>query len=270
MTGPIHSRQINAEIVRQMAESLMLLNGSTTILDVKMALRQQSYRAVQSEISSFMTYLAEELEWGYQYKGVYRIYFMDAEAKYISPEETLNKVFQHRANAVNLPLNTYLEYRNYFQLQPKSCRLSYYGVIKNERQLAQFYLHDALAKGYFQIEKEAGFEFNLKLNAISTKYLQKILAGAHWDALRGPITKKYLLGERHLTEQAYLPSGEKMATFRVKKRASNPTTTRLFVSNAKLYRVDIRFTNGQQLVLKRSQLDLKRVLLPLVKELLSY
>ena len=66
MKNPIQFRQINAQVVRQTAESLMLLHGATSILDVKAALRQQSYLAIQSEVAAFMSYLAKELDWGFK------------------------------------------------------------------------------------------------------------------------------------------------------------------------------------------------------------
>ena len=268
MTNPIQFRQINAEIVRQMAESLMLLNGSTTIMDIKMALRQQSYKAVQSEVATYMSALAIELGWGYRYQKGYRVYYMDPEAPHISPEETLNNLFQHQADISGLPLNIFLEYRHYFSLKVEHCRLSYYGVIKSERQLVQFYLHGQICKGYFINEKESGYEFSFNAEDMERAGVHQLLNGAHWNAIRTPISQKYLLGERSISEKAFLPSGERMGNFRIKKRASNTTTTQLLVSNAKLYRVDLKFTNGKELVLKRTQTDLKRVLLPLVRKLL--
>ena len=161
MTGPYHQLQsLSHEAVRQMAESLMLLNGFTTTLDVKMALREQGYKALQAEVSSFMDELAAELEWYFQFNGTYRVYMLDPEMEELWEDQHEQQLLEIKAQELGLPLHLFSEYRPYLESLPEWCRLSYFGIRKTERQLAEFILHGQIAKGYFLLHKDAGYEFS--------------------------------------------------------------------------------------------------------------
>jgi|GEM_PF-2259582 len=74
-----HAGKIETAII---AERLLLSNGRTTTLEVKLELRRQGYIAYQSDISFFMDQLAAELDWPYTSNGRNRVYvqaFVDPE-----------------------------------------------------------------------------------------------------------------------------------------------------------------------------------------------
>lgn len=67
-------KTLNDLAVLQAAETLMRQNGQTTTLDVKNLLRQQSYEATQSEVSSRMEIVARQESWHINSAGAYKIY----------------------------------------------------------------------------------------------------------------------------------------------------------------------------------------------------
>ena len=260
-------KKLNIDIVRQLAESLMLLNGKTTPLEVKLALREHGYFALQSEVSDYLSTVAAEMEWYYEFNGTYRRYFLElaAEGDVVRNMER-EELARELANQMGLPMDTYLKYLPYFNSKPVQCRLSYYGVHKMERQRADFILHDQISKGHFLWYKEAGYVFSFDVSQ-SGEQLQRILRRADWDALHAGHESAFLLGERLTKERAFLFSGEEMGCFQL-LRKKEIEITRLQVFNSKLYRVEIIFEDGSELNLKRSELDLKRELLPLARKLL--
>lgn len=56
------------------ATMLMLAEGSTTTLNVKLYLREQGYRAGQSEVSSWLFRIAQRERWVINDDGLFRIY----------------------------------------------------------------------------------------------------------------------------------------------------------------------------------------------------
>lgn len=268
MTGPYHQlKGLNQEAVRQMAESLMLLNGFTTTLDVKIALREQGYYAPQKEVSAHMEKLAANLEWYYQFNGIYHIYLLDPEMEDLWNEHQEQQLLEENARRFGLPLNLFLDYREYLEALPEWCRLSYFGIRKTERQPARFMLNDQIVNGYFLLHKDAGYEFcfDWKESALT---LNNILHASQWDGLHTNCTSSLLLGERSVSEEAHLASGERMGHYRLHNKLDQSQVCFMQVSNARLYRVDIRFKGGRQLTINRSQLDLKTELLPLTRKLL--
>lgn len=67
-------KKINKNIVRRTAENLILNNDCTTTLEVKLALRNRGYFALQNEVSAIMDELLEENIFEYWCNGVFRIY----------------------------------------------------------------------------------------------------------------------------------------------------------------------------------------------------
>ena len=65
---------LTKKIVQDVGTHLIESNGSTTTLDVKQELRNQGYWAVQHEISTFMSQLADDGVFEYTDNGTYRIY----------------------------------------------------------------------------------------------------------------------------------------------------------------------------------------------------
>lgn len=268
MTGPYNQlKSLSQEAVRQMAESLMLLNGFTTTLDVKMALREQGYAALQADVSAYMDELAAELEWYYQYNGTYRIYLLDPAMEELWNNQQEQQLLEEKASAFGLPLNLYIDYRTYLESLPEWCRLSYFGIRKTERQLAEFMLDGQVVKGYFLLHKDAGYEFSFDWEEQAME-LNNILHTSQWDAVHTKYNSNFLLGERVINEEAFLASGEAMGNYRLRKKHSRSQLRFMQVSNARLYKVEIRFKDGKTLCLDRSQLDLKSELLPLTRKLL--
>ena len=260
-------KQINVEIVRQIAESLMLLNGKTTTLEVKLALREEGYYALQSEVSAYLSAVAAEMEWYFQFNGTYRRYFLEPVAGNTVENMGREELAEELAAQAGLPTEIYLEYLPFFKQKAVRCRLSYHGVHKTERQQADFILHDQISKGHFLWYKEAGYVFTFDVGR-SKESLQHILRGASWDGLHYSQYSAFLLGERLLKERAFLFSGEEMGCYQL-LRKQELEITRLQVFNSKLYRVEILFEDGQELNLKRSELDLKSELLPLARKILG-
>ena len=65
---------LTKKIVQDVGTHLIESNGSTTTLDVKQELRNQGYWAVQHEISTFMSQLADDGVFKYTDNGTYRTY----------------------------------------------------------------------------------------------------------------------------------------------------------------------------------------------------
>ena len=82
-------KTIDKEVVLGMAEALMILNGSTTTLEVKIELRKQGYQATQSAISHFMDLLGEEEKWIFDFNGSYRTYAFERDT-----DETFHKYLE--------------------------------------------------------------------------------------------------------------------------------------------------------------------------------
>ncbi|WP_020532292.1 hypothetical protein [Flexithrix dorotheae] len=68
------AKKLTLDIIRITAEDLMLENGETTTLEVKLYLRGLGYIAFQSEISAIMAELCEQNGWSFEYNGLFRIY----------------------------------------------------------------------------------------------------------------------------------------------------------------------------------------------------
>lgn len=68
------------------ATMLMLAEGSTTTLNVKLYLRDQGYRAGQSEVSSWLFRIAQRERWVINDNGLFRIYyFPDSMSRLLMP-----------------------------------------------------------------------------------------------------------------------------------------------------------------------------------------
>ena len=85
-------RNLTTSAIITAAEYLMVVNGFTTTLEVKIWLRRQGYMAFQASISAEMDRLAEYRSWAYLWNGTYRNYFLaevleeDKELFHTSPQ----------------------------------------------------------------------------------------------------------------------------------------------------------------------------------------
>jgi hypothetical protein len=70
-------KTLNKEIVKKVAENLLIANGKTTTLEVKNKLRARNYFALQIDISILLDHISEEEGWYYDYNGVYRTYYLE-------------------------------------------------------------------------------------------------------------------------------------------------------------------------------------------------
>ncbi|CCG98732.1 hypothetical protein FAES_0721 [Fibrella aestuarina BUZ 2] len=68
-------KALNRQAVRMAATMLMLAEGSTTTLNVKLYLRDQGYRAGQSEVSSWLFRIAQRERWVINDNGLFRVYY---------------------------------------------------------------------------------------------------------------------------------------------------------------------------------------------------
>ncbi len=69
------SKYADCHAVKRAADTLMLLNGETTTLEVKKFLRLEGYIAFQQEISDMMDYIAKTYgNWVYTCNGKFRTY----------------------------------------------------------------------------------------------------------------------------------------------------------------------------------------------------
>lgn len=71
-------KTLNKEIVKRVAENLLIANGKTTTLEVKKKLRARNYFALQADISLFLAHISEEEGWEYECNGVYRTYYLES------------------------------------------------------------------------------------------------------------------------------------------------------------------------------------------------
>lgn len=79
-------KALNRQAVRMAATMLMLAEGSTTTLTVKLYLRDQGYRAGQSEVSSWLFRIAQREKWVINDNGRFRVYyFPDLTARLLMP-----------------------------------------------------------------------------------------------------------------------------------------------------------------------------------------
>lgn len=82
-------KALNRQAVRMAATMLMLAEGSTTTLNVKLYLRDQGYRAGQSEVSSWLFRIAQRERWVINDNGLYRVYyFPNFMSKLLMPAST--------------------------------------------------------------------------------------------------------------------------------------------------------------------------------------
>lgn len=88
-------KTLNKEIVKRVAENLLIDNGKTTTLEVKKKLRARNYFALQADISLFLAHISEEEGWDYDCNGVHRTYYLQ-----ISLENSLKKEFQNDLKAL--------------------------------------------------------------------------------------------------------------------------------------------------------------------------
>jgi hypothetical protein len=86
-------KPLNRQAVRMAATMLMLAEGSTTTLNVKMHLRDQGYRAGQSEVSSWLFRIAQREKWVINDNGLFRVYhFPNFMSKLLMPGTTSAQV----------------------------------------------------------------------------------------------------------------------------------------------------------------------------------
>lgn len=74
-------KALNKEIVKIVAENLMLENGTTTTLEVKTKLREKNYFALQSDVSVMLDHISQEEGWNYGDNGTYRTYHFENDLK---------------------------------------------------------------------------------------------------------------------------------------------------------------------------------------------
>jgi hypothetical protein len=67
-------KPLNRESVRMAATMLILAEGSTTPLNVKLYLRDRGFRAGQSEVSSWLFRIATREGWIISDNGTFRVY----------------------------------------------------------------------------------------------------------------------------------------------------------------------------------------------------
>ena len=95
-------KSLNRQSVRMAATMLMLAEGSTTTLNVKLYLRDRNFRAGQSEVSSWLFRIATRERWTINDNGTFRVYYFP--------------------NFMGLPmLNPVVPHRNGGPPQPLSC-----------------------------------------------------------------------------------------------------------------------------------------------------
>jgi hypothetical protein len=92
-------KPLNRQAVRMAATMLMLAEGSTTTLNVKLYLRDRNYRAGQSEVSSWLFRIAQREKWVINDNGLFRVYYfpnfmsrlpMPSQAPVQVPKPTVN------------------------------------------------------------------------------------------------------------------------------------------------------------------------------------
>ncbi|RRA99741.1 hypothetical protein [Larkinella rosea] len=69
------AKKINQQAVRMAATTLILAEGSTTTLDVKIHLRKRGYQAYQSDVSDLLFAVAQGENWAMNDNGTYRVYY---------------------------------------------------------------------------------------------------------------------------------------------------------------------------------------------------
>ncbi|MDW7692727.1 hypothetical protein R9C00_11665 [Flammeovirgaceae bacterium SG7u.111] len=70
-------KTLTKDIVLNIAEGLMEINGNTTTLEVKNELRFQGYFAIQKDISFAMDALCYQYDWTFIFNGSFRIYLLN-------------------------------------------------------------------------------------------------------------------------------------------------------------------------------------------------
>lgn len=300
--------------VLKAAEELMTINDYTTTLDVKNALREEGYFAVQADVSLWMEELAYEEGWLYQSNGTHRFYAFGEDTKealhqyfekgnyfweivvegvsqFINTGKigtfgcikhyTFNTnrgaIFDSELLVQDKILNRYersenlrpsftlrLKYFDYFQQRVSRCTLSYFGIRKTEKEDAYIYLGDQVAKAYFLIQKNAGYEFSFKGES-GLNQLSDLLRKTEWDAHSIAFDDIFLLGEKVISEKAFLlGTGEQLGIHNLKERSQSPQLVELLIHNDHLYKIELEFVNGQTIQLDKRQMDLHEDLFPLV------
>jgi hypothetical protein len=74
-------KTLDREIVKIVAENLLIENGKTTTLEVKNKLRAKNYFALQADISVLLADISQEEGWQYEDNGVYRTYRFENDLK---------------------------------------------------------------------------------------------------------------------------------------------------------------------------------------------
>lgn len=69
-------KNVNKQIVKEVAYGLIGEHGATTTLEVKNHLRSNHYIAYQAEISSLMNEVAQEAGWSSCWNGRFKVYFL--------------------------------------------------------------------------------------------------------------------------------------------------------------------------------------------------
>ncbi|MVM38690.1 hypothetical protein GO730_15960 [Spirosoma sp. HMF3257] len=67
-------KKLDPLVIRFIATTLILANGSTTTLDVKKSLRQRGYEARQADVSQWLLVICFWENWAVKDNGKHRIY----------------------------------------------------------------------------------------------------------------------------------------------------------------------------------------------------
>ena len=75
-------KQINKEAVLLAATTLILAEGSTTSLGVKLFLRHRGYKVYQADVSECLFTVAQQQGWAVNDNGVFRVYYFPKLAQF--------------------------------------------------------------------------------------------------------------------------------------------------------------------------------------------
>lgn len=78
---------VDKNIVKEVAELLININGETTTKEIKTELRDNNYYATQEIVSNFMAQISNEQGWSYTFNGEYRTYFIDKDVTDTTDDE---------------------------------------------------------------------------------------------------------------------------------------------------------------------------------------
>ena len=162
-----------------------------------------------------------------------------------------------------------IDHFSYLEKQAIQCTLFYHSITKIEQQKALFNVNGLPQPGMVQIIKKAGYEFTFDLSTRQTgQLIKQLLSVKEWDAAKVYEANAVLLGEKDLKQDAMLYNGKPAAHLPIVKESTQARIANLEVNNQNLYRMDIQFSDGSQLILRKDQFESTKTLLNLAEILL--